>query len=85
MIESASSATEYETMTVQESSPVNADLAFDRSQTHVYAMTEKKVGFHFKCNFLKASAVHITVRWRSIEFLMAISYFIFSHLKKGNA
>ena len=47
VIDSPQTAVEYESMTVDAGSPVNADITFDRSKNHVYVMTDKKVGQHF--------------------------------------
>ena len=43
MIESATNAHEYETVAVDPDSPIARDMDFDRSESHVYVMSEKKV------------------------------------------
>ena len=42
-VESGESAFEYESISIQDNSPVNTDMAFDRSRSHIYVMTQKKV------------------------------------------
>ncbi|XP_044766008.1 plexin-A4 [Coccinella septempunctata] len=43
VVESSTSALEYGDITVEENSPVNADLRLDSQLMHLYVMTEKKV------------------------------------------
>ena len=47
VIESDSSATEYESFAVQEGSRVNPDMHMNHAKTHVYVTTEKQVGTSF--------------------------------------
>ena len=46
VIESATNAHEYETVAVDPDSPIARDMDFDRSESHVYVMSEKKVSHH---------------------------------------
>ena len=57
VIESATSAHEYETVTVDAGSSIARDMDFDRSQTHVYVMSERKVRV-----FCVEDAIHSTMK-----------------------
>ena len=47
VIESATNAHEYEAVPVDPDSPIARDMDFDRSESHVYVMSEKKVSHLF--------------------------------------
>ena len=51
VIENGSAALEYETISIDAGSSINTDMGFDRSFTHVYAMSEKKVQPDFLLSF----------------------------------
>lgn len=43
VVETETRAINYETVTVERGVPVNSDLALDRSKSHVYVVTGKRV------------------------------------------
>ena len=55
MVESGTIGTEYEDITLRTSSEesyVSQNILFDRSGTHLYAMTTKKVGIVHHCKIV---------------------------------
>ena len=44
VIESGDEAKEYESVVIEEGSPINPDMGFDRAGEHIYVMTLKQVG-----------------------------------------
>lgn len=52
-METVTKASEYSDIVIDEGSPINADMVFDKAKNHLYVMTEKKVSHFFKrANFL---------------------------------
>ncbi|GBO43723.1 Plexin-A2, partial [Araneus ventricosus] len=43
VVETAVKASEYADLVIDEGSPVNADMVFDKHKNHLYVMTEKRV------------------------------------------
>ncbi|GBN81876.1 hypothetical protein AVEN_17175-1, partial [Araneus ventricosus] len=42
VVETAVKASEYADLVIDEGSPVNADMVFDKHRNHLYVMTEKR-------------------------------------------
>lgn len=74
VVETANTATEYADVAIDEGSPVNADMFFDKKEMNVYVMTEKrisKVRVH-ECSVHKTCSECLTARdpycgWCSME------------------